>query len=246
MKKKLAITLSAVAFMLFCSVVTADESQIKQLQDALNKKMPGLDVTSITETPIPGVLELLSGGDIYYLTPDASYMMQGALIDMDKQVNLTNQRKGSVHIGLINAMPEEKMVVFSPEDGKEAREITVFTDTSCPYCSKLHEEVEQLTDAGIKVRYLLYPRAGLGSSAHMELQSVWCADDQQAAMTAAKQRQPIDQKECVNPIEDHIALAQQVGLRGTPLIYLDSGEIVNGYRPADQLVKLVQDSQPVR
>ncbi len=246
MKKKLAITLSAVAIMLFCSVVTADESQIKQLQDALNKKMPGLDVTSISETPIPGVLELLSGGDIYYLTPDASYMMQGALIDMDKQVNLTNQRKGSVHIGLINAMPEEKMVVFSPEEGKEAREITVFTDTSCPYCSKLHEEVEQLTDAGIKVRYLLYPRAGLGSSAHKELQSVWCADDQQAAMTAAKQRQPIDQKECVNPIEDHIALAQQVGLRGTPLIYLDSGEIVNGYRPADQLVKLVQDSQPVR
>ena len=245
MKKLLARLAVLITALTVSGITVADESQINQLREALNKKMPGLDITSITVTPIPGVLELLSGGDIYYLTPDANYMMQGALIDLESQVNLTNQRRGSVHIGMINAMPEEKMVVFAPEKTDGVREVTVFTDTSCPYCSKLHEEVDKLTDAGIKVRYLLYPRAGLGSPAFRELQSVWCAEDQLEAMTAAKRREPIEEKTCENPIQEHIDLAREVGLRGTPLIYLDSGEIVNGYRPADQLIQLVQNSQPV-
>ena len=96
------------------------------------------------------------------------------------------------------------------------------------------------------MRYILYPRAGVGSDAYKELQSVWCADDQLVAMTAAKRREPIELKTCENPIGQHMELAQKVGLRGTPLIYIDSGEIVNGYRPADQLVSLVQKSEALK
>ena len=63
----------------------------------------------------------------------------------------------------------------------------VFTDTSCPYCSRLHEEIGALSDANIRVRYLLYPRAGLDSDAAKQLESVWCSDDPQNAMTIAKE-----------------------------------------------------------
>jgi len=247
MKKMAVNTLLVLLMSLLTAVVQASEDeQITQLRDTLTAKMPGLEITRISQTDIPGVLELLSGGDIYYLTPDAKYMLQGALIDLEKQVNITNQRRGAVHIGMINAMPEDKMVVFSPKEEKAERAITVFTDTSCPYCSKLHAEIDQFTDAGIKVRYLLYPRAGLGSAAYKQLQSVWCADDSLAAMTAAKQGESITEKACENPIQEHIKLAQDVGLRGTPLIYLDSGEIVSGYRPAEQLVKIINNSEPVK
>ncbi|MCB1756498.1 MAG: DsbC family protein [Gammaproteobacteria bacterium] len=236
--------LSLLAFSFIATAVAADEAQIKQLRDQLNEKIPGLKIDSIVETPVPGVLELMADGDIYYMTPDGAYMFQGSLIDLDKKINLTDKRKGSVHIGLINAIPEEKMLVFSPKEPAK-REMTVFTDTSCPYCSKLHSEIDQLTDAGIKVRYLLYPRAGLGSPAHKQLESVWCAENRQEAMTLAKEGQAIEEKTCDNPIEEHIALAHKVGLRGTPLIYLDSGEIVNGYRPAGQLVEMFENSEPM-
>ncbi len=243
---KAYLTISAIILSLVASHSGADEAQIQQLKDTLSKKMPRLEISRITETPVPGVLELLTGGDIYYLTPDASFMFQGNLIDLDNEVNLTSRRKGAVHMGLINQVPEEKMVIFAPDEKPESeREMTVFTDTSCPYCSKLHAEIDQITDAGIKVRYLLYPRAGMGSPAYKELQSVWCAEDQQDAMTAAKAGQEIEEKVCENPIQEHMELARQVGLRGTPLIYLDSGEIVNGYRPADQLVQLIANSQPM-
>lgn len=235
-------TLSVLVASVVASISFANEAEFKQLEQALKDKMPELEITEISETPIPGILEVLTGGDVVYLTPDAQYMFQGSLIDLDARTNLTQLRQGQVHMTLINNVPDAETVVFAPENTDNMREITVFTDTSCPYCSKLHEEVSKLNGAGIKVRYLLYPRAGLGSSAHKQLMSVWCADDQQSAMTAAKRGQRIEEKSCETPIEKHIALAQQVGLRGTPLIYLDSGEIISGYRPADAIIKSVQNS----
>lgn len=234
--------LSVIAASLVVSLSYADEAEFKQLEEALKEKMPDLEITEISSTPVPGILELLTGGDVIYMTPDAKYMFQGNLIDLDARANLTQNRLGQVHMTLINEMPDEETVIFAPEKTDNMREITVFTDTSCPYCSKLHEEVDELNAAGIKVRYLLYPRAGLGSPAHKELMSVWCADDQQSAMTAAKRGQNIEEKICDTPIEKHIALAQQVGLRGTPLIYLDSGEIISGYRPADAIIKSMEGS----
>ncbi len=243
---KLLTSTCLVILLLFVSAdAWAEDSQIDQLRAALKEKMPRLEVTEISQTPIPGVLELLSEGQIFYLTPDATYLLEGSLINLDSQVNLTNQRKGKVHMASINAMSEINMLIFNPENKEATRAMTVFTDTSCPYCSKLHAEIDELLNAGVKVRYLLYPRAGLESAAYKELQSVWCAEDPQAAMTAAKKGDSIEEKVCENPIKQHVALARQVGLRGTPLIYLDSGEMVNGYRPAKELVKLIQESQPV-
>lgn len=50
--------------------------------------------------------------------------------------------------------------VYTPE-GKTRHTITVFTDIDCPYCSKLHPEMDRYLRAGIKVRYLAYSRSGL-------------------------------------------------------------------------------------
>lgn len=236
-------TLSVLVASLVASICFANDAEIKQLEQALQEKMPELEITEISETPVPGIFELLTGGDVVYLTPDAGFMFQGSLIDLDARTNLTQLRQGQVHMALINKIPDEETVVFAPEKSDNMREMTVFTDTSCPYCSKLHEDVDELNAAGIKVRYLLYPRAGLGSGAHKELMSVWCAEDQQSAMTAAKRGQRIEEKTCETPIENHIAIAQQVGLRGTPLIYLDSGEMISGYRPADTIIESVKNSE---
>jgi thiol:disulfide interchange protein DsbC len=121
----------------------------------------------------------------------------------------------------------------------------VFTDISCGYCRRLHAELDTLLDAGVRVRYLLFPRAGMGSQGQKDLESVWCADDPQAAMTNAKAGGKIEPKSCDNPIAKHVALAERVGLRGTPLIYTDSGEKIPGYREASALVKMIEASKPL-
>ena len=242
--KKLIHAFSALALTLAAGQSMAAEGDAEQLRAALSEKMPKLEITEITETPVPGVLELLSGGEIYYLTPDARYMIDGNLLDLESEINLTARRKGKAHMSLLNAVSEDKMVIF-PAKGEAKRVMTVFTDTTCPYCAKLHAEVGELQENGVEVRYLLYPRAGMGSPAYEELQSVWCADDSRQALTDIKNGKQIEPRQCDNPIAEHIALAREVGLRGTPLVYLDSGDIVNGYRPADQILAIFAQSQPL-
>lgn len=136
------------------------------------------------------------------------------------------------------------MLIYEPAE-PSTRSITVFTDISCGYCRRLHAELDTLLEEGVRVRYLMFPRAGIGSQGHKDLESVWCADNPQEAMTNAKAGGKIVAKSCPNPIEEHVALAERLGLRGTPLIYTDGGEKIPGYREASALVAMVNASEPL-
>ncbi len=224
---------------------SADLSPEDQLRESMARLAPDMEITAISESVMPGVYELVSGAQVFYLTPDGKYMLEGSIIDLEHRVDISEQRRGGLQMSLINQIPEDQMLVFNNETGDAERSITVFTDTDCGYCQRLHQEIETITDANIRVRYLLFPRAGFESASSEELQSVWCADDQQEAMTIAKTGGRVPSATCENPIESHMNLARQVGLRGTPLIYLDNGTKIPGYQPAAQLIEQINNSQPV-
>lgn len=217
----------------------------EQLRESMARLAPDMPITAIAESVMPGVYEVVSGAQVFYLTPDGRYMLEGSIIDLEERVDISEQRRGSLQMSLINEIPEDQMLVFNNKDGNAERSITVFTDTDCGYCQKLHQEITAITDAGIKVRYLLFPRAGIESASSQELQSVWCASDQQEAMTIAKTGGQVPSATCENPIENHMAIARQVGLRGTPLIYLDNGIKIPGYQPAAELIKQIESSEPL-
>ena len=216
-----------------------------QLRESLLQLAPDMEITAIAESVMPGVYEVVSGAQIFYLTPDGRYMLEGSIIDLQNRVDISEQRRGTLQMSVIEQIPEDQMVVFNNDAGNADRSITVFTDSDCGYCQKLHREIDAITDANIRVRYILFPRAGIDSPSSHELQSVWCADNQQAAMTIAKSGGRVPSATCENPIETHMAVARQVGLRGTPLIYLDNGTKIPGYQPAAQLIQQIKESEPL-
>ena len=216
-----------------------------QLRESLAHLAPDMEINAIAESVMPGVYEVVSGAQVYYLTPDGRYMLEGSIIDLENRVDISEQRRGTLQVSVIEQIPEEQMLVFNNEAGNADRAITVFTDSDCGFCQKLHREIDAITDANIRVRYILFPRAGIDSASSHELQSVWCSDDQQTAMTIAKSGGQVPSATCENPIEAHMAVARQVGLRGTPLIYLDDGTKIPGYQPAAQLIQQIQNSEPL-
>lgn len=238
------VPLIAAILLLVSLPLSAEDDKFADIKASLAERLPDVTVTSISESPVPGVYELISDGQIYYVAEGARFIFDGDLIDMELRSNLTDARRGTVHLSLIDSLDESQMLIYEPEEQSE-RSITVFTDISCGYCRKLHAELGTLLESGVRVRYLLFPRAGLGSPAHQDLESVWCADNPQDAMTNAKSGGRIIKDNCENPIESHVALAEQVGLRGTPLIYLDNGQMIPGYRAADQLVEMINGSEPL-
>lgn len=223
---------------------SAEPDQTVAIGERLSERLPGIDITSIEESRIPGLFELITDGQIYYIDETAEYLIDGSLIRLSDRANLTDARQGRIHAALIEEIDEQNMLIYEPEQPSN-RSITVFTDISCGYCRRLHAEIDDLLDAGVRVRYLMFPRAGLGSQGHKDLVSVWCAENPQAAMTTAKAGGKIEPAECENPVESHVALAERLGLRGTPLIYTDSGEKIPGYREASILASMVNASEPL-
>jgi thiol:disulfide interchange protein DsbC len=134
------------------------------------------------------------------------------------------------------------MVVFPPA-GPTKHTVTVFTDIDCGYCRKLHQEIADYNQQGIKVRYLMYPRAGVGSESYNKAVWVWCADDRQDAITRAKRGEEIPHKTCANPVKEQFELGQTLGVRGTPSIILENGQMVPGYVPAAQLAQMLDENR---
>ena len=106
-------------------------------------------------------------------------------------------------------------------------------------CRRLHRDVPVLNEHGIGVRYLAYPRGGIGSRAFDTMQAIWCAADRQQALTDAKNGAQFASKKCKNPVEDEYLLGQKFGIRGTPGIYTENGDELPGYVPPDDLIKIV-------
>jgi len=187
--------LTVLTFALLSSAMVKAESSIDEIGERLTERLPGIEVSSLTETQIPGLYELVSDGRIYYIDESAEFLIDGSLIRLSDRHNLTDQRLGGIHMGLIEAVDEKNMLIYEPETPSN-RSITIFTDISCGYCRRLHAELDTLMEEGVRVRYLMFPRAGLGSQGHKDLESVWCADDPLEAMTHAKAGGRVEPKSC--------------------------------------------------
>ncbi|NQD80142.1 DsbC family protein [Pseudomonas seleniipraecipitans] len=216
----------------------------KTIRENLLSIQPDLPIEAIAESPMPGVYQVqLKGGRQLYASADGQFVMQGYLFQFKdgQAVNLTEVEESRAVAKQINAIPAKDMVVFAPKEPKA--HITVFTDTDCGYCQKLHSEVAELNKQGIEVRYLAFPRQGLGSKGAKDLASVWCAKDRQAAMNQAKSRQSVAEATCDNPVAQQYQLGQMIGVNGTPAIILENGKMIPGYQPAAQLAKLALEAK---
>jgi len=228
-----ALVLLAISFT-SVSAVSANEADIKQLRAALSIDMPGTANISIKATPINGLYEVLSGSQIMYMTKDGQFAFDGNLYDMQSRTNLTENTRSSIRLNAVNELGEDNMLVYMPE-GDVKHTITVFTDIYCPYCVRLHSEVGEYLKSGVKVRYIFAPFKG-PKSVDTSV-SVWCAKDRNKAFTMAKNGEELEKKTCDNPISKHQTLVTVLGIRGTPAIMLESGQLMPGYVPAAKLIE---------
>ena len=212
----------------------ADEAAIRE---ALGGVKPG----SIQPSPVPGLYEVVVGPHVVYISGDGRYMLQGQLLDMKTRANLTAPRRQQAVRELVAGLERDQMIVFSPD--KPRHFVVVFTDIDCGYCRKLHREIDQYLSRGIEVRYLFFPRAGKDSESYRKAVAVWCAKDRKKALTDAKNNRPLDMKTCDNPVDRHMALARQLGLRGTPMIVLDDGRVQPGYVPPAPLARILDSEE---
>jgi thiol:disulfide interchange protein DsbC len=208
---------------------------MEQAKQKLLTARPDIPVTSIKAGMVDGFYEIvIGGGTTVHMNSTGDYFFAGDLffIEAGGFVNATEKGRTDTRRELLESLDESEMVVFAPQPELTKATITVFTDIDCGYCRKLHQEVPELNRLGIAVRYLAYPRAGIGSESYDKAVSAWCADNRQVALTEAKAGKQIEQKTCANPVAKQYALGDEFGVTGTPAIVYENGTLQAGYLPA--------------
>ncbi|MCW8956198.1 MAG: DsbC family protein [Gammaproteobacteria bacterium] len=237
------VLISIMSLFLASQVAVAEEANqtgdkaIQELQLALLKNMPQAAGASIKATPINGLYEVMSGPQILYMTKDARFVIDGDMFDLQTRVNLTEDTRAIIRKSELDKLGEANMLVYKPE-GDVKHTITVFTDIYCPYCRRLHEEMKDYMAGGVKVRYVFLPFKGKRS--YDTSVSVWCAKNPQQALDQAKAGEEVEAKTCENPIEQHRAMAQAIGIRGTPAIMYENGLLNPGYVPANKVIEQLE------
>ena len=150
-----------------------------------------------------------------------------------KRINqLIDYQETAIQQQVANAA--DGVIEYKAKDEKYV--VNVFTDPTCGYCRKLHNEMQDYNNAGITVRYLAFPRGGVGSETYLQMQHIWCTKDSRGAMDAAKDGDKVKPAMCANPVKQQYELGQSFGINGTPAIILPNGRLIPGYQPAKALL----------
>jgi len=211
-------------------------NDVEKIREQAAKMFRGITNAEIVKAPAKNVYQIgFDTGGFAYAYVEGDFVLLGDLYNVEEQLNLAQKATNDAMVAAIDSVPTSKMIVYGPKDAK--RHITVFTDIDCGFCRKLHNEVPLLTEAGVQVRYMAYPRAGIPSGSYDKYQSVWCNDDKNQALTDAKAGKSVPSATCDNPITETFAIGKKVGVRGTPTIVFDNGTVNPGYAPASDLIE---------
>ncbi len=238
---KLCLVIAAVLLISAAFTANAQQSLRDKLAVAIEVASANeLKIVQIKKTNLPTIFEVqLNTGEILYSDISGDYLFAGDMYQTSPSglINLSASTRHGSTLEALSAVPESEMIIFEPKEVKAT--LTVFTDVDCTYCRKLHSEIDQILEYGIRVRYLAYPRGGQQSPALNKMISVWCSDDRVKALSQAKNDQNLPTRTCDNPVLKHYQLGNQFGVNGTPALVFPDGRLVPGYIEAERLAGML-------
>ena len=202
-------------------------------------------VEATEQSPHKDFYQLIADGRIFYISKDGEHMFSGNLFDFGTAfVNRTEPRIRKSRIAMV-VKSQDEYIEYKAQ--KERHVIYVFTDPSCSYCNKLHNNMQGYNDAGITVRYIPYPRNGKNfangsrNPVFTDLNNAMCAGDIKSNINGLFNRQTLPkQQNCSDKtLTSFVALGKKLGVNSTPAIFTKSGMLLRGYSsPKELLVKL--------
>ena len=216
-------------------VATKGKSAEEVALSNFKKKYPATQVTSLTKSEIDGIYEVILGQNIAYTDVNAKFLIFGHVFDMSTQTDLTQARLDEMNKVDFAKLPLEKAIKVVKGDG--SRVFAVFTDPDCPFCKRLEESVSG-SDVNNYTMYIFeFPIAGLHPEAESHANAIWCAKDRAAAWHnfLLSNKLPDGKADCATPIQDLIALGQNLNVQGTPTLFRADGMRMPGAMPGPQL-----------
>ena len=228
-------------FALMLPMAAQADDGAESLEKRLKDLYPATRIERVQTSEIPAVYEVTMGKNSAYTDVTGRYFVFGHLYDMKTQRDLTAER-----------MEEQQRIDFSQLPlgdaiktvrGKGERVLAVFSDPDCPYCKRLEAELDKLDNVTLYI--FPYPLEGLHPEAVDKAVAVWCAPDRARAWADLMKTGKVPAKrDCENPIQRNIQLAQRLGINGTPTMVSADGRMLPGAAPGDRIEQWLAESRP--
>ena len=224
----------------FCSSLFSQDLIL--LKEKINKILPeGVNVKEITYSQERDIF-IVDIGDIQpiYVLPNTEYIILGDIFSLkgDKPESETEKDKGKLRLKILADLNQESFIKFKSNNEKTV--LTVFTDVECTYCRKFHSEIDEYLANGVSINYLAFPRTGIDSSSYEKMVAAWCSNKKKESITNLKNDIDIEMNSCENPVENHFEIGRRIGVTGTPAIITQTGLLLPGYIPANELIGIIE------
>lgn len=240
-----------IAILLTAGVAAAADdtkSTSESVMAVLKSKYPKTTFKSVAETHLPGIYEVEMGKNVAYIEKEGRYFLFGHLFDMETQKDLTEEkfpREASANEGNAPGQASAKIDVgllpvadaIKQVRGAGERKIYVFSDPDCPYCKQLEGTLASIEN--VTIHTFMFPIDSLHPEAKRKAVGVWCSKDKAKAWDDLTRRGIVQSGACDNPIDRNVALAEKLGINGTPTIILADGTLIPGAVPAARLNQLL-------
>ncbi|MGB3400720.1 MAG: DsbC family protein [Candidatus Deferrimicrobiaceae bacterium] len=193
------------------------------------------------------VVDIVKGGQKWpvYIDFSKKYLISGQIIRIATKENVTESRFQRMNTVDVSTIPLADAIVIG--DPKAKRRVIEFSDPDCHFCAKLHEEAKKVVakDPDVVFFVKLYSRNNNRQTIEKILSVLCGKQDAPKRMDDAFAGRPLPKPTCsTSAVEETALLARQLRLRGTPAMVLPDGRIINGYRDADTILKLLKEQTP--
>lgn len=219
----------------FAAAGTADAVP-KAVIEKITAAIPNTKIDSITPTKVKGLYEVAAKGNVVYVDEKGKYLLVGELFEFASGRNITADRRKSL-IKPFNwtSLPLKDAIRINGPDSE--RKIAVFDDPDCPYCRKFHSEIPAITKAGVEVYVFLTPIKQIHPLAYDKSVSVWCNVDRDKTLKAAMNGEAVEAGKCEHPVDRNMDMMKNLGVAGTPTIFLSNGQRMDGYVTASRILE---------
>ncbi|NVN92105.1 MAG: DsbC family protein [Desulfuromonadales bacterium] len=194
--------------------------------EAFRNAYQGTAVESMTRTEIPGLFEVVTGGNLLYFAPEGNYLIIGEIFTTQGK-SITAGRREELIAKRLKELPLDVGVRI----GNGRNRVIEFTDPDCPFCRKASAFFNQRTDVS---RYVFFaPLVQLHPDAERKTAWILGAKDREKAYQEVmdgqrdKEKFPEPDSRASGLVMQHRQLAARMGVTGTPQFWIN-GKMVQG------------------
>lgn len=235
------LTTSAIALALALASLGAfaQEATIRKNLTERLPKLPPID--EISKTPMEGLYEVrVNQSEIFYTDAQGNFLIQGNLIDVRAQEDLTEKRQAKLTEIDFKDLPIKDAFTIVRGNGK--RKLAVFEDPNCGYCKRFERDLVKIDN--VTVHVFLYPI--LGGDSPEKSRNIWCTKGDKGKIFLdwmTRDVMPPAANCDATALGRNLEFGKKSRITGTPTLIFANGVRAPGALSADRVEKLLADAK---